>query len=201
MQETVSQGVKSMRARGKEKERSVEASDDDEANATVRKTTKSASGAPRTIPSTSHSSRPLTHCVGAQISTKTYSKDKVRTDGRDRTLDSMFPILANASSSSSPSTGRPGSGVAQTPTHAAAESGNATKYRNGNKAITATEPAQIASSSSTVQPTLTQIHARPSRTREIKESECYLSSVKRLREAVVSSKQKHNRELCHLRIS
>ncbi|OBZ78145.1 DNA mismatch repair protein Mlh1 [Grifola frondosa] len=86
------------------------------------------------------------------VKKKTLSKNKVRTSLQDRTLDSMFPILAPSQ--------QPGAAVPQSNT---------------------------ADYSPSTQPTV--------KFREIKESQCYLTSVRNLRQAVRKGKHHHLSEI------
>ena len=118
-----------------------------------------------------------------------YSKDKVRTNRHDRTLDSMFPVLA-ASDSSSPSTGKDREAARSSQD---GDSNGRSKYRDGSNTAVDADDSQANSSSTSrpqSQPTLTQTHAKIARTREIRESECYLTSVVQLRKLV--TKDKHS---------
>lgn len=87
--------------------------------------------------------------LDAEEQRKVYSHNKIRTSLKDRTLESMFPVV---------------------------------------------NPAQLDSTSTTNLKT-TDASSGGSKTREIKESECYLTSVNQLRQTIV--KNKHKRETRH----
>jgi hypothetical protein len=207
MSEVVSQKgtTKISKDHGKERAASMESSDEDDDGEADGNGPSSRLKQGACTNSTHVSQPTILRILNHSVSKKTYSKDKIRTNRLDRTLDSMFPVVTPTSmdtSSSSPSSGTPLATGAAAPSagtgigHSSSSAGGV-KYRNnlgasvGSKQVD--EQSQDTSGEGIRPQTQTLTQARTmSRTREIKESECFLTSIVKLRKTV--EKSKHNCE-------
>ncbi|TDL24592.1 DNA mismatch repair protein MutL [Rickenella mellea] len=132
---------------------------------------QSGSTTQNTTTSASSSTAPGT---GEGTTKKVYAKSKVRTSLKDRTLDAMFPVVDSAAQSQSQS-------------HSVVQSqskGAASKWGTGK------DKADFASSSSPGVNTSVSVSGSGARgrTREIKESECFLTSINDLRKGLQKGK-------------